>query len=55
MNWNAIGPIAEPLGAVDVIASLAYLTGQIRQNTLFDRSAAYRSLIGVQQQACGNH
>lgn len=33
MNWDAIGAIAETLGAVGVIASLVYLAGQIRQNT----------------------
>jgi hypothetical protein len=33
MNWDAIGAIAETLGAVGVIASLIYLATQIRQNT----------------------
>ena len=33
MNWEAIGAIAETLGAIGVIATLAYLTSQIRQNT----------------------
>jgi hypothetical protein len=33
MNWDAIGAIAELLGAIGVIASLAYLSVQIRQNT----------------------
>ncbi len=32
MNWDAIGAIAELLGAVGVIASLVYLAGQIRQS-----------------------
>ncbi len=30
MNWDAIGAIAELLGAVGVIASLVYLATQIR-------------------------
>ncbi len=30
MNWDAIGAIAELLGAVGVIASLIYLATQIR-------------------------
>jgi hypothetical protein len=30
MNWDAIGAIAELLGAIGVIASLVYLAGQIR-------------------------
>ena len=30
MNWEAIGAIAESLGAIGVIASLVYLASQIR-------------------------
>ena len=33
MNWDAIGAIAELLGAVGVIVTLGYLASQIRQNT----------------------
>ena len=33
MNWDAVGAIAELLGALGVIVSLAYLSVQIRQNT----------------------
>lgn len=33
MNWDAVGAIAELLGALGVIISLAYLSVQIRQNT----------------------
>ena len=33
MNWDAIGAIAESLGAIGVIATLVYLAVQIRQNT----------------------
>ena len=33
MNWDAIGALAELLGALGVIVSLAYLAVQIRQNT----------------------
>lgn len=33
LNWDAIGAIAELAGAAGVIASLAYLAVQIRQNT----------------------
>jgi hypothetical protein len=32
MNWDAIGAIAELLGAIGVIASLVYLAGQIRHS-----------------------
>lgn len=33
MNWDAIGAVAELLGALGVIGSLIYLATQIRQNT----------------------
>ena len=33
MNWDAIGAIAEAVGAVAVIITLVYLTFQLRQNT----------------------
>ncbi|MFM7272598.1 MAG: hypothetical protein ACKO4A_01935 [Gammaproteobacteria bacterium] len=33
MNWEAIGAIAELVGAVGVIASLLYLAGQVRAST----------------------
>ena len=40
MNWDAIGAIAELVGAVGVIATLVYLARQINQNTSTVRSAA---------------
>ena len=33
MNWDALGAIAELLGAVAVFLTLAYLTIQVRQNS----------------------
>jgi hypothetical protein len=33
MDWNAIGAVAELVGALGVVISLAYLAVQIRQNT----------------------
>jgi hypothetical protein len=33
VNWDAIGAIAELAGAIGVIASLLYLTGQVRAST----------------------
>lgn len=33
MNWDAIGAIAESVGAIGVIVSLIYLALQVRQNT----------------------
>ena len=49
MSWDAIGAVAELLGAIGVIASLVYLAGQIRdsreqmsQNTRAVRAGAYQ-------------
>jgi hypothetical protein len=51
VNWDAIGAIAETLGAIGVIASLAYVAGQIRQsreqmsqNTRAMKAGAYQQL-----------
>ena len=45
MNWDAIGAGAELLGAVGVIASLVYLSVQIRQNTNSIRAASGREVL----------
>ena len=42
MNWDAIGAIAETLGAVGVIASLVYLATQMGQNARATRAATYQ-------------
>ena len=34
MQWNAIGAIAEVLGAIAVIVSIVYLAAQVRQTRL---------------------
>jgi hypothetical protein len=39
MNWDAIGAVAELLGAIGVIISLIYLALQIRRNTRTQRRA----------------
>lgn len=44
MDWNALGSIAEILGALGVIASLLYLSRQIHQNTQATRLAMSHSL-----------
>jgi hypothetical protein len=49
MNWEAIGAIGEILGAVGVIATLAYLAVQIRQNTKMARAATRQELAGQMQ------
>ncbi len=49
MNWDAIGAIAELLGAIGVIASLVYLAVQIRHGQRAVRASTY------QQYRQGNH
>jgi len=44
MNWDAIGAIAELLGAVGVIASLVYLATQIRDGQRALRASSYQQL-----------
>ena len=40
MNWDAIGAVAEALGAIGVISTLLYLIKQINQSTATMRSTA---------------
>ncbi len=49
MNWDAIGAIAELLGAIGVIASLVYLAMQIRQSRdqMSQNSDLIRSQLSV--------
>ncbi len=46
MNWDAIGAIAELLGAIGVIGSLVYLATQIRQNTTTVRASGSAAMRG---------
>ena len=43
VNWEAIGALAELGGAIGVIATLVYLSIQIRQNTRSVRLASFQS------------
>jgi hypothetical protein len=45
VNWDAIGAIAELVGATGVIASLFYLGTQIRQNTRSVKAASYHAVV----------
>ena len=44
MNWEAISTIAEIVGAIAVIVTLAYLAVQIRDNTRMARSATRQAI-----------
>ena len=46
MNWDAIGAIAETLGAIAVFLSLIYLAIQTKNNTRALRSAAFHQVRG---------
>ena len=43
MNWEAVGAIAEMLGAVGVIATLLYLSFQIKQNSKAIEAQMYQA------------
>jgi hypothetical protein len=45
VNWEALGAIAELLGALAVVASLLYLAAQVRQNTRQARLAAHQATV----------
>ena len=45
INWEALGAIANVLAAVGVIATLIYLSVQIRQNTKAVRSSSIQNLV----------
>ncbi len=49
MNWEALGAIAELVGAIGVIVSLLYLAVQIRQNTVCSRAATYQAVVSDAQ------
>ena len=46
LNWEALGAIAEFVGSFAVIATIAYLIVQIRQNTKFAQIDAAHQLRG---------
>ena len=45
MNWEALGATAELIGGLGVIATLAYLATQIRQNTRSVHASTYQSIL----------
>jgi hypothetical protein len=45
VNWEALGAIANLIAAIGVIATLIYLSTQIRQNTKAVRSASVQNLV----------
>lgn len=45
MNWDAVGAVAESVGALAVIITLVYLTLQLRQNTKAIEHSSYRAVF----------
>ena len=46
MNWEALGAIAELLGAVSVLLTLIYLAIQVRENSKVQTINTYNSVMG---------
>lgn len=44
MNWDAIGAVAESIGAIGVIGSLFYLSSQIRENSRHLKAGAFNTV-----------
>lgn len=47
MNWEAVGAIAELLGAAGVVLSLLYLSVQMRQSNRLTKRAAVQALLAA--------
>ena len=54
MNWDAIGAIAELVGAMGVVASLAYLGIQLRQNSRTISEQIFQNLLNDYHGAMDN-
>ena len=50
MNWEAIGAIGEIIGAISVLATLIFLSSQLRQNTIALQQQSSRSSASALQQ-----
>ena len=47
MNWDALGAIAEAVGAIGVIGTLLYLSVELRKSTIATRQQSYHNIISV--------
>ena len=45
MNWEALGALAELLGAISVFLTLIYLARQINENSKLQKISAYNAMI----------
>jgi hypothetical protein len=47
VSWDALGAIANGIGAVAVVVTLAFLSVQLRQNTLSTRAATTQAVLSA--------
>jgi len=50
MDWNAIGAVAEIVGAIAVVVTLIYLAGQVRQATRATQAANFQAASALEQE-----
>lgn len=50
MDWNAIGALAEIIGALAVVVTLIYLAGQVRQATRATQAANFQAASALEQE-----
>ena len=53
MNWEAIGAIGEIIGAIAVVATLVYLSAQIRQSNREARASTLQAALRFEMEATG--
>ena len=51
MNWDALGAVGEIVGAVGVVATLAYLAVQIRTNNTWQKRQGFRDALKMLAEA----
>jgi hypothetical protein len=50
VDWNAIGALAEIVGAIAVVVTLVYLAGQVRQATRATQAASFQTASALEQE-----
>ena len=50
VDWNAIGAVAEIVGAIVVVVTLIYLAGQVRQATRATQAASFQAASALEQE-----
>lgn len=50
MNWDAIGAVAQIIGAIAVVVTLIYLAGQVRQAARATQAASFQAASALEQE-----